>query len=298
MREPVKGVLAMVTCCTIWGLSAIYYKLLEHIPPIEILAHRTLWSLVFFALVLIVQSRFHMLISAVGTRRSAAVIGAAALLISLNWFTFITSIQLGKAVEASLGYYIFPLVSVIMGAIVFKERLGRVQVLAVMLAGLAVVTLTTGLGVAPWIALVLAMSFGLYGVVKKGLSVGPVVSVTAEVLILSPIAIVVLALAHGQGGGTFATNWQDSLLLAFSGILTGLPLILFSYATKRVMLSTIGLVQYLNPTLQFLVATLIFREAFSVWHAIAFGMIWTALALYTTSALRQDRAARRAVISP
>lgn len=298
MREPVKGVLAMVACCTVWGLSSIYYKLLEHIPPIEILAHRTLWSLVFFALVLIVQGRFHMLVSAVGTRRSAAVIGTAALLISLNWFTFITSIQLGKAVEASLGYYIFPLVSVIMGAIVFKERLGRVQILAVGLAALAVITLTAGLGVAPWIALVLAMSFGLYGVVKKGLSVGPVVSVTAEVLMLSPIAIVVLGLTHGQGGGSFASNWHDSLLLAFSGILTGLPLILFSYATKRVMLSTVGLVQYLNPSLQFLVATLIFREAFSFWHAIAFAMIWTALALYTTSALRQDRAARRAAISP
>ncbi len=298
MREPVKGVLAMVACCTIWGLSAIYYKLLEHIPPIEILAHRTLWSLVFFALVLVLQGRFHMLVSAVGTRRSAATIGAAALLISLNWFTFITSIQLGKTVEASLGYYIFPLVSVIMGAIVFKERLGRTQILAVILAGLAVVTLTAGLGVAPWIALVLALSFGLYGVVKKGLSVGPVVSVTAEVLMLSPIAIVVLSLFHGQGGGSFATNWQDSLLLAFSGILTGLPLILFSYATKRVMLSTVGLVQYLNPSLQFLVATLIFREAFSLWHAIAFAMIWTALALYTTSALRQDKAARRAAISP
>jgi chloramphenicol-sensitive protein RarD len=298
MREPVKGVLAMVTCCTIWGLSAIYYKLLEHIPPIEILAHRTLWSLAFFAFVLIVQGRFHMLVSAVGARRSAAVIGAAALLISLNWFTFITSIQLGKAVEASLGYYIFPLVSVIMGAIVFKERLGRIQIMAVLLAGLAVTTLTAGLGVAPWIALVLAVSFGLYGVVKKGLSVGPVVSVTAEVLMLAPIAIAVLGFVHGQGGGTFATNWQDSLLLAFSGILTGLPLILFSYATKRVMLSTIGLVQYLNPSLQFLVATLIFGEAFSVWHAIAFGMIWTALALYTTSALHQDRVARRAAMSP
>jgi len=298
MREPVKGVFAMVACCTIWGLSAIYYKLLEHIPPIEILAHRTLWSLVFFAFVLIVQGRFHMLVSAVSTRRSAATIGAAALLISLNWFTFITSIQLGKAVEASLGYYIFPLVSVIMGAIVFKERLGRVQILAVGLAALAVVTLTAGLGVAPWIALVLAMSFGLYGVVKKGLSVGPVVSVTAEVLMLSPIAMVVLGLVHSQGSGSFAGNWQDSLLLAFSGILTGLPLILFSYATKRVMLSTVGLVQYLNPSLQFLVATLIFREVFSIWHAIAFAMIWTALALYTVSALRQDRAARRAAISP
>ncbi len=295
MREATKGIVAMVATCTVWGLSGIYYKLLAHVPPIEILAHRTLWSCAFFALVLLVQGRISMLGRALAGRRSVLSIALAALMISTNWFVFITSIQIGKAMEASLGYYIFPLVAVLLGAIAFRERLGRAQLFAVGLALCAVVTLTLGLGVPPWIALVLASSFGLYGLVKKGLSVGPVVSVTAEVLLLSPIALTVLWYFHSSGNGAFAANWRDSLLLAFSGILTGTPLIMFSYATKRVTLATVGLVQYLNPTLQFLVATLIFLEPFSFWHAVAFAMIWTALAIYTTASLRQDRAARKAV---
>ena len=295
MREETKGIIAMVATCTVWGLSGIYYKLLDHIPPIEILAHRTLWSCVFFAFVLLLQGRISVLGQALAGRKSILLIGFAALMISTNWFVFITSIQIGRAMEASLGYYIFPLVAVLLGAIAFRERLGKAQLFAVALALCAVVTLTWGLGVPPWIALILATSFGLYGLVKKGLSVGPVVSVTAEVLLLSPIALTVLWYFHSDGHGAFGVNWRDSLLLMFSGILTGTPLIMFSYATKRVTLATVGLVQYLNPTLQFLVATLIFLEPFSFWHAVAFAMIWTALAIYTTASLRQDRAARRAV---
>ncbi|WP_300549233.1 EamA family transporter RarD [Roseovarius sp.] len=296
MREETKGIIAMVATCTIWGLSGIYYKLLAHIPPIEILAHRTLWSCIFFALVLTVQGRISVLGQTLRVRRSFLLIGFAALMISTNWFVFITSIQVGRAVEASLGYYIFPLVAVLLGAIAFGERLGRAQMMAVSLAIAAVVTLTAGLGVAPWIALILASSFGLYGLVKKGLPVGPVVSVTAEVLLLSPSALAVLWWFHADGQGAFGTSWRDSALLAFSGPLTATPLIMFSYATKRIRLATVGLVQYLNPSLQFLVATLIFREAFSFWHAIAFAMIWTALAIYTAASLRQDRAARRAIV--
>lgn len=296
MREATKGIIAMVVTCTIWGLSGIYYKLLDHIPPIEILAHRTLWSCVFFALILLVQGRIVVLGQTVRNRRSVLLIGFAALMISTNWFVFITSIQVGRAVEASLGYYIFPLVAVLLGAVAFGERLGRAQMVAVSLAAAAVVTLTVGLGVTPWISLILATSFGLYGLVKKGLSVGPVVSVTAEVMLLSPIALAVLWWFHSDGHGAFGTSFRDSALLAFSGPLTATPLILFSYATKRIRLATVGLVQYLNPSLQFLVATLLFREAFSFWHGIAFAMIWTALAIYTAASLSQDRAARRAIV--
>ena len=295
MREATKGIIAMVATCTVWGLSGIYYKLLTHIPPIEILAHRTLWSCAFFAFVLLVQGRLHMLGRALSGRGSVLSIAIAALMISTNWFVFITSIQIGKAMEASLGYYIFPLVAVLLGAVAFRERLGRTQLFAVGLALCAVVTLTLGLGVPPWIALVLASSFGFYGLVKKGLRVGPVVSVTAEVLLLSPVALTVLWSFHSAGQGAFGASWRDSVLLAVSGILTGMPLILFSYATRRIALATVGLVQYLNPSLQFLVATFWFLEPFSLWHALAFGMIWTALAIYTTASLRQDRAARRAV---
>ena len=296
MRDETKGIIAMVATCTVWGLSGIYYKLLAHIPPIEILAHRTLWSCVFFALILLLQGRISVLFQTIRVRRSILLIGFAALMISTNWFVFITSIQVGRAVEASLGYYIFPLVAVLLGAVAFGERLGRTQMVAVSLAVTAVVTLTIGLGVAPWIALILASSFGLYGLVKKGLPVGPVVSVTAEVLLLAPIALAILWWLHSDGQGAFGTSFRDSALLVFSGPLTAVPLVMFSYATKRIRLATVGLVQYLNPSLQFLVATLIFREAFSFWHAIAFAMIWTALAIYTTASLRQDRAARSAII--
>lgn len=297
MNDSIKGVAAIVACCTVWGLSGLYYKLLDHIPPIEILAHRTLWSFIFFAGVLIVQGRFGLVRIALRSWRSALVIGFAALMISTNWFVFITSIQIGRAMEASLGYYIFPLVAVVLGMIAFRERLDRAQAVAVALAVAAVITLTVGLGVAPWIALILATSFGLYGLAKKGLDVGPVVSVTTEVLFLSPIALIVLWGFHAEGQGAYGASWRDTALLMFSGILTGLPLVLFSYGARRVRLGTVGLVQYLNPTLQFLVATLIFRELFSLWHGIAFAMIWTALAIYTAASWRQDRAARRALES-
>lgn len=287
----------MVAACVVWGLSPLYYKLLSHIAPIEILAHRTLWSMVIFAALLTIQGRLVLLRGALSDRRGAVVLGFAALMISANWFLFILSIQIGKATEASLGYYLFPLVAVLIGWLAFGERLNRAQGVAVALAVLAVCVLTLGLGVAPWIAIALATTFGLYGLVKKRLNTGPVVSVTAEVLILSPVAIVVLAVVHTQGRGAFAADALDSALLVFSGLLTASPLILFSYASKRVRMGTIGLVQYINPSLQFLCAVLVFAEPFGIWHAIAFAMIWTALALYTLASVRQDNAARRAAVS-
>ena len=293
MTDAAKGVLAIVAACVVWGLSAMFYKLLVHVPPLEVLAHRTIWSCVIFLGVLLVQGRVALLGRALSGPKEFLMIGFAALMISVNWFFFISSIQIGRAVEASLGYYIFPLVSVLFGALFFRERLGLVQRFAVGLATLAVVVLTAGLGVAPWIALILATSFAIYGVVKKSLSVGPVVSVTAEVLLLTPIAALVLWQAHATGGGAFGTSLGDSVLLMLSGLLTATPLILFSYATKRLTLVSVGLLQYLNPTLQFLVATLVFRELFTLWHAIAFGLIWTALALYSAAAWRQDRSARK-----
>ena len=293
MTEAGKGVAALVAACTVWGLSGLYYKLLAHVPPIEILAHRTLWSLVFFALVLLVQGRMGALAAALGSPRAAAIVGFAALMISVNWFVFILSIQIGQATEASLGYYLFPLVAVVLGRVAFGERLNRMQGLAVAMAALAVALLTLGLGAAPWIALALSVSFGLYTLVKKRLSVGPVVSVTAEVLMLSPIAVIVLLLAHRGGGGAFGANLADSLLLMIAGILTAGPLMLFSYASKRVRMGTVGLVQYINPTLQFLVAVAIFAEPFTGWHIAAFALIWVALTLYSGASIALERTARR-----
>ena len=288
-----KGILALIAACTVWGLSPLYYHLLAHVPPLEVLCYRTIWSLIFFAGLLVAQGRLGQVRAALADRRTLAVIVAAAVMISLNWFGFIYSISIGNALEASLGYYMFPLVAVVLGWLVFHESLSRAQIAAVLLAAAAVAVLTAGLGVAPWMALFLAGTFGAYGVLKKGLDLGGVVSVTAEVAVLAPFALVWLIL-RGTEIGAHAVDWSDMALLSLSGLLTGLPLILFSFATRRVRLSTVGLVQYLNPTLQFACAVLFFGNLLTPWHAIAFPMIWAALALYSLSSVRADRAARRA----
>ena len=294
MREKHLGVMAMIAACVVWGLSGIYYKALSHVPPEQVLSHRVLWSFLFFAGGLLVQGRISALRAAFADGRGALLLAFATAMISLNWFVFISSVQTGHATEASLGYYIFPLLSVLLGRLVFGERLARAQLLAVLLAGAAVAVLSFGLGAAPLIPLVLSVSFALYGVAKKRLSLGPVVSVTAEVLLILPVALTVIWLTGGAG---FLGSPADAAMLAFSGILTGLPLILFSYAAKRVRLGTVGVLQYLNPTLQFLVAVLLFAEPFTPWHGAAFALIWSAVAVFSFSALRQERASRRAAMA-
>jgi len=296
MGEAARGFWAMVAACVIWGLSGIYYKALSQVPPIEVLAHRTLWSLVFFGAVLAGQGRLARLGEALASR-ALPLIAVSALVISTNWFGFIWSVQNGHAVEASLGYYIFPLVAVALGLVVFGEKMGRGQALAVAVAAAAVLWLTWALGAAPWIALLLAGTFGLYGLLKKRLEIGPIVSVTAEVALLAPFALALLLAQHfgafglAPGSGAFGSDLKTSAMLAFSGVLTGGPLMLFSYAAQRVRLATLGLIQYLNPTLQFTVAVAIFGEPFTHAHAVAFPMIWAALALYSAASLRGARAA-------
>ncbi len=294
MSEAKKGVLAMVAACVIWGLSTLLYKALANVPPPEVLAHRTLWSLVFFLIVLAVQGRLAQLPRLL-LSRAVPVIALSALMISANWFGFIWSIQAGRAIEASLGYYIFPLVAVMIGLVVFREGLSMGQWAAIALAVLAVVVLTFGLGAAPWIALFLAVTFGAYGLLKRRVEAGPVLSVAAEVAFLAPLAAIWLWRVHGGHwgtGGAFGSSVRDTVLLTFSGIVTGLPLMLFSYATKRVRMATVGLVQYLNPTLQFTVAALVFAEPVTPWHMIAFPLIWAALAVYSLSVLRAERRRR------
>ena len=241
MKDATKGILAMVGACTIWGLSPLFYKMLAHVPPPEVLSHRTLWSVIFFTGVLAFQRRLPELGSAFRGRRQIGVIALAAAMISVNWFIFILSIQIGRATEASLGYYIFPLMTVLVGWMWFGERLGAAQWGAVALAAVAVLVLTIGLGVAPWISLVLATTFAVYGALKKGLALGPVVSVTCEILIFLPFWLILLGWYHATGQGHFGIGWLTSLLLILSGPLTAMPLILFSYAARRVRLDRLGL---------------------------------------------------------
>lgn len=291
MSEPAKGVWAIILACSIWGFQPIYFKALSHISAVEVLAHRTFWSLVIFSVILAVQGRIGDLRAVIGWKRETALIVFAALMISVNWFLSIWAVQNGRAMQSSLGYYIFPLVAVVIGRVVFGERLGRVQWGAIGLAAVAVIVLTLGLGAPPWIALILATTFGMYGLVKKQLSVGPVVSVTAEVLVLLPVTLGLLFWIYNRGDMGFGGNSSDTFMLVLSGLLTATPLILFSYATRRVNLATVGLVQYLNPTLQFFCAVAIFGEPFGKWHGFAFAMIWTALGIYSVASLRSGRKA-------
>ena len=288
--EARRGLMALVAACTIWGFAPLFYRLLLHVPTMDVLAHRILWSFVFFALVLWWRGRLFALAAAVTDRTQAGWVAVAALFISCNWFFYIFAVQTGHVSQSSLGYYISPLVSVLFGWLIFRERLLGLQWAAVAVAALAVALLTWGLGVAPWISLLLAFSFAVYGVVKKRLTIGPMVSVTAEVVMVLPL---VLAWLVWRAGGEIADGWTFVLLL-LSGPMTATPMILFSYAAQRVRMSTLGVVQYMNPTMQFLIAVLVFAEPFTFWHAVAFPMIWLALAVYSGAAVARDRAERRA----
>lgn len=297
MTASTKGILAMIGSCIIWGLSSLIYKQLSNVPAIEILAHRTLWSFVFFVILLGVQGRLYEVRGSFSDRRSTCLTVLAALMILANWFLFIWSIETERAIQASLGYYIYPLVSVVLGWLFFGERLGCLQWTAITLVAVAVSALTYGLGGAPWVSLTLAGTFAIYGLLKKQLSVGPVVSVTSEVTLVVPFAVIFLLLTWHNGEATFGQDLVTTGLLIFAGPLTAVPLILFSLAARRVSMATIGLVGYLNPTLQFLCAVVVFAEPFTSWHVMAFAMIWSALSLYSIAVWSQEKASRKASVA-
>ena len=291
MNRTAQGILAILAACVIWGLSPLYYNLLTMVPPLELLAQRTLWSFLFFALVLGLQGRISALIHALGNRGHVITLFAAACAIAVNWYFFIYSVQINRVSEASLGYFIFPLVAVVFGLIVFKEKLSALQWVAVALAVFAVLILTYGLGVAPWLALVLSLSFGTYSVLKKRLDLSPVISVTLEVMLLLPLTVPYLLIQNWPIQDS-TDSWQIWFLLMGSGPLTATPLILFSYATRRISMSTVGIMQYINPSIQFLVALLIFAEPMTDWHFGAFSIIWVAVVIYSWSGFSARNAAK------
>ncbi len=280
-----KGVIAIIAACTIWGFAPLFYRLLTHVPAFDVMIHRMLWSLVFFSLILAAQNRLGEVRDLVTDRRQIGRVVFATLAISVNWFLFIYAIFIDKLSESSLGYYIAPLITVLIGLVVFREHLSARKWAAIMLAALAVLILTFGLGTPPWISLVLAVTFATYGALKKTIHAESSVSVTTEVLLMSPVMLVWLVFftetpLHFDG---------TLVLLMLSGPMTAIPMVLFSYAAQRVHLATLGVLNYWNPTLQFLVALFIVGEPMTVWHAIAFPMIWAALALYSWASLAAVR---------
>ena len=270
-----------------WGIFPLYFPLLEPAGALEVLAHRVLWSLVVVGALLVLG-----VASARGLRRSQVLrLGIAAVLLAVNWGTYIYGVNSEQVVETSLGYFINPLVSVALGVLVLGERLRPVQQVAVGIAAVAVIVLTVEAGHPPVIALVLAFSFGTYGLLKKQASVGAVASLAVETAVLAPVAlgyVVVLAVA---GGSTFGSHGVDhSLLLASAGVVTAVPLLAFGAAATRIPLSTLGVLQYLAPSLQLLCGLFVTHEAFGVPQAVGFGLVWVALVLFTSDLVRAHRA--------
>ena len=283
MTQPVKGAIAMLLACLTWGFAPLYYSFLSHLGPEEILSHRTLWSVVTFVSVIAVTGRRRETLRVLKLPKTMALILLAGVMIGINWYVFIFSVGAGRVTESSLGYYIFPLVMVLLGLVVFRETLSKLQWMSVALAVIAVIVLTYGLGRAPWLAMIISFTFGIYGLLKRIIKVDSVISVTLEVVFLLPFAVAYLC---GFGSMPDAPTLA---LLMFSGLITAGPLMLMTYATQTVRMATVGLVQYLNPVLQFFCAIVLLGEVLTSWHIIAIGLIWIALAFYTVSVLKAER---------
>ena len=283
MTQPVKGAIAMLLACLTWGFAPLYYSFLSHLGPEEILSHRTLWSVVTFVSVIAVTGRRRETLRVLKLPKTMALILLAGVMIGINWYVFIFSVGAGRVTESSLGYYIFPLVMVLLGLVVFRETLSKLQWMSVALAVIAVIVLTYGLGRAPWLAMIISFTFGIYGLLKRIIKVDSVISVTLEVVFLLPFAVAYL---FGFGSMPDAPTLA---LLMFSGLITAGPLMLMTYATQTVRMATVGLVQYLNPVLQFFCAIVLLGEVLTSWHIIAIGLIWIALAFYTVSVFKAER---------
>ncbi len=270
-----------------WGFVPLYFKAVAQVTPLEVLAHRILWSLVLLLSLLLLRGRLHLFRSLLRDRRTLAVLGLTTLLIAANWLVFIWAVANDHVLQASFGYFITPLLNVLLGVVVLKERLRRSQALAVVLAGLGVLWLSLRLGGLPVISLTLAASFSLYGLLRKLIRPDGTLGLAAETLLLAPAALAWLLVREGTAGTAFLHDGAGTaLLLAAGGIVTALPLIWFAEAARRLRYATVGFLQYLSPTLQFLLAVVLFHEPFTASHAVAFGLIWAALGLYSWDALR------------
>lgn len=285
-----KGVLAGIGAYTLWGLFPIYWRLLEQVPATEILAHRIVWSLAFVALLLILQRDWQWIKGTIHDRRTMVVYTLAAILLSINWFTYIWAVNAGYVVEASLGYFINPLVNFMLGVIFFKEKLRGGQVAAVILAVLGVIYLTVSYGSLPWIALVLAFSFGTYGLIKKTASLESMHGFSLETAVLFLPALGFLLYRGASGVGAFMhLGTATTLLLILAGPVTSIPLLMFGYAARSIPLSMLGFIQYITPTMQFMLGVFVYNEPFPTSRLVGFSMIWLALLLYSIESVRFTR---------
>jgi chloramphenicol-sensitive protein RarD len=290
MTEERRGLLLGTAAFVMWGLFPLYWPLLEPTMAAEILAHRILWSLVVTAIMLAVAGRTGLL-RAMWTRRDVRYpMMVAGVVIGLNWGTFIWGVTNGHVVDTSLGYYINPLVTVLLGVLVLKERLRRWQWFALALAFVAVAVLSLEVGHPPWISLILAFSFGIYGLIKKRVAVGPIEGLTFEGLVLVPVAGGYLLWIEQAGQSTAWSQGPGHVaMLAFTGVLTALPLLCFAGAANRIPLTTLGLLQYIAPTVQLILGVVLFDERMGVYRWVGFSLVWVALCIFTIDSLAAHR---------
>ncbi|MFA3917441.1 EamA family transporter RarD [Ruegeria hyattellae] len=285
-----KGLTLAVTAYVLWGFLPLYMKLMAHIPPVEIVAHRIIWSVPVAGLLLVALGRTRDLKAALGNPRMLGMACLTATLISVNWVIYVWAIASGNALDAALGYYINPLFSIALAALLLREPLTRTQWAAVLLAALGVAVLVFEAGQLPWAALGLTVSWGFYAFFKKSLPIGPNQGFLLEVLILLVPALAYATWLGAAGTGHFGVLSTDTSLLLGAGLVTAVPLLVYANGAKLVRLSTIGILQYIAPTMIFLTAVFVFGEKMDTARIIAFPLIWSALVVYSVSLVRQMRA--------
>jgi chloramphenicol-sensitive protein RarD len=292
LSDAQKGVIFLLVAHLIWGAMAYYIKLLGHVPPAEVAVHRGLWSLPFAAVMLFVLGNSGEASIALRSARTFFILALCSALIVFNWGFYVWSIQHGRTAEAALGYYINPLMNVLVGYLFLHERFTRTQAVALIIVVIAVIVQTIAVRAFPWLGLSLAATFCLYGYIRKQVPVSSVASFFIEILILTPFALLYLMWTMSRGTTAFMTNVPDTLLLMGLGLFTAATLMLFGSAVKRVRYSTVGLLQYISPSIVFLIAVFVFHEPMNELRWLSFMLIWLGLAVFSYATLKEDRSRR------
>jgi chloramphenicol-sensitive protein RarD len=295
-----RGAVFGATAYLLWGIFPLYFPLLDPAGAVEVLAHRVVWSLVVVAVLVQVMHRWDTVREVLADRRKVARLAAAAAFLAVNWGVYIYGVTTDRVVETSLGYFINPLVTVMLGVVVLRERLRPLQWTALGIATVAVVFLAVQSGRLPWISLVLAVSFGIYGLLKKTSHVGALEGLTVETAVLAPLALLYIAAIQVSGDATAVSHGVGhAVLLMLVGVITAVPLLFFGAAASRVPLTTLGVLQYLAPTVQFLLGVLVFHEEMGLARLLGFCLVWAALGVFTADLLgARRRAIRFAVPEP
>jgi chloramphenicol-sensitive protein RarD len=287
--DAVGGVLYGVAAYSWWGLVAIYFKAVKHVPAMEVLAHRVIWSTLLLVVLMRAFRRWPAALAAVREPQVLKTLVGSTTLIALNWLLYIWAVANDRVLEGSLGYFINPLVNVLLGFLFLHERLRSWQYVSIGLAAVGVIYMTLSYGTVPWVALSLATTFAFYGLLRKIARVDSLVGLTLETCLLTPLMLGYLVVLFAQGRSAFGTTFSTTVLLLLAGAVTAIPLLWFASAARRLRLATLGQLQYIAPTGQFLLAVAVFGESFTRVHAFSFACIWIGLLIYTADSIRAGR---------